>query len=120
MSNRERSAGHSATPNFRRQLFWAGLAAGVPLAAAILLYLRTPHRPSRGETGRLSIAGAEAGYVDSQQCTTCRRTIWDTYRRTGMGKSFARVRAGGLAEVQSKNGDYYHELSDQQRQQTDF
>lgn len=113
MSNRERSSGHSASPDFRRRLFWAGLAASVLLAAAALLYLRTPHRSSRGETGRLSIAGVEAGYVDSQLCATCHRTIWETYRRTGMGKSFARVRPGGLVEVQSKSGDYYHELSDQ-------
>ena len=35
--------------------------------------------------------GAEPGYVDPSQCRSCHTAIYDSYMRTGMGRSFAKA-----------------------------
>jgi hypothetical protein len=85
------------------------------MAAGYIFYVRMPNASS-GEPGgmpkTLVIAGTDAGYVDAQKCAGCHQKIWDTYRRTGMGRSFARVRPDNIAQQLAKSS-FYHELSDQ-------
>ena len=41
----------------------------------------------------LSLLGAEAGYVDPSTCRTCHPQIYDSYAKTGMGRSFTRAQS---------------------------
>src|SRR5215472_4747621 len=66
-----------------------GMAA-VALASPLLLY------------------GADRGYVDSRVCAGCHRQIYESYLRTGMGRSFGRVGA-----TVWRDGEYFHAASEQ-------
>ena len=41
----------------------------------------------------LSLYGQDRGYVDSRVCAGCHRQLYESYSRTGMGRSFGRVDA---------------------------
>src|SRR6202000_390829 len=47
------------------------------------------------------------GFAQSEVCAGCHRGVWETYRRTGMARSFYRPTPAGMAE-----GAYYHAASD--------
>ena len=81
-------------------------------AACIFFFHFRSSRPIN-QTARASwIGGADAGYVSSESCAECHQEIAETYRRTGMGRSFARVsEAAPLEDFAGKN-TYYHKLSD--------
>jgi predicted CXXCH cytochrome family protein len=53
-----------------------------------------------------------AGYVDSKLCAGCHRAIYETYQRTGMGRSFYRLRPENVVEDFRVNNSYYHQASD--------
>lgn len=48
-----------------------------------------------------------AAYAAAESCATCHAKIWETYRKTGMGRSFYAPAAGNVAE-----GTYYHAPSE--------
>jgi tetratricopeptide (TPR) repeat protein len=52
--------------------------------------------------------GADRGYVDSRVCAECHRQIYESYSRTGMGRSFGPVNA-----TVWRDGEYYHAASEQ-------
>src|SRR6516164_5453848 len=56
----------------------------------------------------LSLYGADSGYVDSRVCAGCHRQIYESYSRTGMGRSFGRVDA-----TVWRDGEYSHAASGQ-------
>jgi hypothetical protein len=57
-------------------------------------------------------AGSDAGYVDPARCASCHPKITEDYARTGMGRSFRRVRsAADLGEFNGKT--FYHSRSEQ-------
>jgi predicted CXXCH cytochrome family protein len=66
---------------------------------------RAPQTPSGG-------AVSASGYADGGACARCHSEIADTYRRTGMGRSFARIRAGQSAADFKNNNRFYHRASD--------
>lgn len=96
----------------RRWLLILGLMG---LLGAAYMFISPPRRPIRGTTEAvksLQIAGSDAGYVSSDVCAECHREIWETYRRTGMGRSFARIgEAASVEDYEGKN-TYYHKASD--------
>ena len=51
-----------------------------------------------------------AEYTDSRVCAQCHSAIWETYRRTGMGRSFYAPSAATRLEDYSKT--YYHRASE--------
>jgi predicted CXXCH cytochrome family protein len=53
----------------------------------------------------LSLLGAEPGYVDPGTCRACHQGIYDSYAKTGMGRSFAR------AEFVPSLPEFVHEKS---------
>jgi tetratricopeptide (TPR) repeat protein len=57
-------------------------------------------------------AGSDAGYVDSAACAGCHREIWETYQRTGMGRSWMRPRPEVMAEGFPTPVQFYHPASD--------
>jgi tetratricopeptide (TPR) repeat protein len=95
-----------------------GVAAAVSISCLVGLYLYV--RPNKQPAGRnagtvkaLRLAGADAGYVDPASCAPCHQKIWDTYRRTGMGKSFSPASAETFPDEALKDATFYHQPSDQ-------
>lgn len=56
------------------------------------------------------VARAQSG--DSRVCAGCHRDVWDTYRRTGMARSFYRPSPEKTVEDFSTRNTYYHKPSD--------
>jgi len=52
-----------------------------------------------------------AGAQSSRVCAGCHRTVWDTYQRTGMGRSFYRPSPGKTIGDFTKNNTYFHKPS---------
>ena len=50
------------------------------------------------------------GYTTPETCAGCHRSIWETYRKTGMGRSFYRPTAANMAET--PKGAFYHKPSE--------
>jgi len=76
------------------------------------VFFSSPRQATKKAAKSLQIAGADAGYVSSELCAECHREIWDTYRRTGMGRSFARIREAAAIEDYEAKNTYYHKASD--------
>ena len=54
----------------------------------------------------------DVGYVSYEVCGGCHQKIADTYRQTGMARSFYRPSPGNTIEDYSKNNPFYHKPSD--------
>ena len=94
---------------------WLLILGVVGVLGAAYMFISRPSRTTRGTTKAvksLQIAGADAGYVSSEICADCHREIWDTYRRTGMGRSFARIGEAAALEDYAGKNTYYHKASD--------
>ena len=50
--------------------------------------------------------------ADSQVCAGCHRKIWETYRQTGMSRSFYRLTPERLTEDFVRNNTYFHAPSE--------
>src|SRR5271170_2817989 len=57
-------------------------------------------------------AESPSDYVDSRLCANCHASIYETYRRTGMARSFYRPRPENTVEDYKVNNSYYHPASD--------
>src|SRR5579863_8880321 len=55
------------------------------------------------------LRGQPAGYIDSKMCAGCHQGIWETYRRTGMGRSFYQPSAAN--QIEDYTQIYFHRLS---------
>src|SRR5262245_22663060 len=55
---------------------------------------------------------AQAQRRSATLCAGCHRDIWETYRRTGMARSFYRPSPEKMAEDFSSRNTYYHQASD--------
>jgi predicted CXXCH cytochrome family protein len=58
------------------------------------------------------VAPAGAQTESSKICAGCHRQIWETYRKTGMGRSFYRPSADAVVGDLSGKNPYYHQPSD--------
>ena len=54
---------------------------------------------------------ANAQYVAPDTCATCHQGIWETYRKTGMARSFYRPTVANVVEDYSERNTYYHKPS---------
>ena len=95
----------------RRLSLILGLIA-LLFAAYLLVSRRSPSQATIPAAKTLRIAGADAGYVAPQACAECHQNIWETYRKTGMGRSFARVGESPMVEDYDGKNTYYHKASD--------
>jgi predicted CXXCH cytochrome family protein len=86
-------------PRSRRAWVGAFLAATLLVAAVALLAVYR-HRSS-GFSQRVTQA-SQSDYVESAMCANCHRDIAETYRKTGMGRSFSTPTAANVVE------DYVH------------
>jgi tetratricopeptide (TPR) repeat protein len=60
----------------------------------------------------LAAASVEAHYVDQNLCAECHRTIAETYKQTGMARSFGAIRADNVADM-IKSGNFRHGTSEE-------
>ena len=88
------------------------LIVGLMGLLAAAYWFISPHRRTETTPKTLQIAGSDAGYVSSDLCAECHREIWETYRRTGMGRSFARIGEAAALEDYAGKNTYYHKGSD--------
>jgi predicted CXXCH cytochrome family protein len=61
--------------------------------------------------GALAVAQSQS-YVAPEVCAGCHRDIWETYRKTGMGRSFYRPTAANTVEDYTNKNTFYHQASD--------
>ncbi len=59
-----------------------------------------------------SVSHAQAPRLDSKICASCHPTVWQTYRNTGMARSFYRPAPENTVEDYSNKNTYYHKASD--------
>lgn len=65
-----------------------------------------------GTLALTAASGEEAGYAKPEVCAGCHRGIWETYRRTGMARSFTRPSPANTVEDYSNKNTFYHKASD--------
>ena len=65
----------------------------------------------RNHPAKPAIAQAQSEYVDPSVCADCHNDIAETYRKTGMGRSFSRPAPQNIIEDYSKNNTFDHKLS---------
>ena len=83
----------------RRPVAIAAAAVVLGSAVATWLYTKRPHSPSN----------PESGYVNAAVCTVCHRDLAAGFRKTGMGRSFARLRPEHVPEF---GKPFHHKASD--------
>ena len=93
------------------------LAGSILGALAVMAYFTRAHlSPAPGVVRAQSQfpppAGGETAYVDPETCAGCHRRISETYRRTGMARSFYKPSSANAVEDFTKNNTYYHRPSD--------
>jgi len=81
---------------------WGWLA--VVSLGAVALYFVLPKKHA-GESP------APSGYVDPKFCAGCHPSIAETYRRTGMGRSFSRPQPNNTIEDYTKKNTFIHQAS---------
>src|SRR5437016_2549556 len=91
-----------------------GLLASLGAAYACFVYFSATRssQSTRHIDKTLRIAGSVAGYVPSEACAACHQGVWETYRKTGMGRSFAPVGEAAAIEDYERKNTYYHKASD--------
>jgi len=57
-------------------------------------------------------ARAQTGYVNPKLCAACHSTIYGTYQKTGMGRSFSKPALTPVDIASERGYTYYHEASD--------
>ncbi len=79
----------------------------IAAAAMFLVACRTRSaRPASATTAQ------EPAYADAKACAICHAAIAETYRRTGMARSFYRPRPENTVEDYTRNNTFYHKASD--------
>jgi tetratricopeptide (TPR) repeat protein len=84
-----------------------GVIAAVSVVGAICCVMKSPH------PGRVYARQADTAYADPATCIRCHGDVAATYRETGMGRSFHRVRPTDAAEFKT-NATLYNKSSDRQ------
>lgn len=94
----------------RLHRMWVGVfLVVVLLAAAVALLVVFRHRSS--ESPQLATQASASDYVDGAVCATCHQGIADTYRKTGMGRSFFIPTAANVVEHYVHANTVFHQPS---------
>jgi len=94
----------------RRRRVWIGsfLAAAL-LAAAVALVAAFRHRSNR--SSQLVTQASHLDYVDGAVCASCHQDIAETYRKTGMGRSFFIPTTANVVEDYAHANAVFHQPS---------
>ena len=99
-----------------RGLVLLGVAVAVFAGYQLFRWYASPgsaaEQGKRDSKAVLLPAGSDAGYVDAAACAGCHREIWDTYQRSGMGRSWMRPQPETLTEGFAQPVKFYHQASD--------
>ena len=87
------------------------LAIGAVVVTALVIRNGSVDTPEQSSLPALEVASS-AAYVDPATCRSCHQEIWQTFRKTGMARSFRRLRPGIDDEISGPAGPFYHEASD--------
>src|SRR5580698_2851179 len=77
-------------PSLLRRRTGLGILAIGAFAAISTLLLIRPHRHHSTASSALPVRHAASEYVDPSVCAGCHQDVVETYRKTGMGRSFYR------------------------------
>src|SRR5438105_3042274 len=61
---------------------------------------------------RQSESRAASSYVNPRLCAGCHASHWETFRHTGMARSFYRATPANMLEHFRDGGSFYHKASD--------
>lgn len=61
---------------------------------------------------KTAVPAAQNGYVDSAQCESCHSDVAESYKKTGMARSFFRPAAANRVEDYASQNSFYHAASD--------
>src|SRR5512142_1513018 len=89
----------------------SAIVAMLGLAATTYLIRFFPAPIMVRAQSKSSPAREDAGYIGSEACAGCHRGIWETYRRTGMGRSFYRPSPLNTVEDYTGKNTFYHKAS---------
>jgi predicted CXXCH cytochrome family protein len=96
--------------------YWRSAAIILGTLAAATYFTRVHLFPAPGAVYAQSTTSSggheEAGYVRPEVCAGCHRNIWETYRRTGMARSFSRPSPTNTVEDYINKNTFYHKASD--------
>ena len=94
-----------------RRAWLAGIALLGNLPACLAQGAAAPQNLPGTDSESTRTAGHPTGYVDSQLCAKCHSKIYETYRRTGMARSFYRPAPANTVEDYRLNNSCYHRAS---------
>ena len=84
--------------------------AGVVGVAAFIAWI--PLSPAPAQTPSFPPGSGDPGYAEPGSCAVCHRKISETYRQTGMGRSFYRPSRATAPGSDSPNDTFHHQNSD--------
>ncbi len=87
-----------------------GLAIGTLVATGVYVWNGSADRQEQSELPAADVTPS-ADYVDPATCGSCHQEIWQTFRETGMGRSFHRVQPGAGIEISGPPDPLHHEAS---------
>ncbi len=94
----------------RSRRVWVGaLLAAALLAASVALLTVFRHRSSGSP--QPAVQDSQSDYVDGAVCATCHQDIAETYRKTGMGRSFSIPTPGSAGEDFVHANTVFHQPS---------
>ena len=88
------------------------LEAGRLGVLAIAVYISLIYVRAAAQTTSSGPGSGDPGYVAAETCAACHKTIWETYRKTGMGRSFYRPAPSNTVASDSPGKTFYHKPSD--------
>src|SRR6266567_8550020 len=84
-----------------------GIAAAVSAASILAVWAYLRPAPASAPS-----AVAANQYIDSAICANCHGAIADSFRKTGMGRSFSRIPPANTLENFTSAKPFYHQASD--------
>jgi predicted CXXCH cytochrome family protein len=93
---------------------WAAIILGALVVTAYFtrVHLSVASGVVYAQSKSSSPSREEAGYVRPEVCAGCHRAVWETYRRTGMARSFYRPSPMNAVEDYTEKNSFYHKASD--------
>jgi len=94
----------------RSRRVWVGAILAVALLVSGIALLAV-FRPRWSGSPRRATQASQSDYVDAAVCANCHRDIAETYRKTGMGRSFSIPTAANVVEDYTHANTIFHQLS---------
>ena len=91
--------------------WWPACILLVTVLAGVIYFTR-PRSAATTHDASQPASLADAGYVDPSICAGCHADIWETYRRTGMGRSFSRPALSNTIGDNKSAPTFYHKPSE--------